>query len=70
MDEAAEDDRKDGEGEKYRQQRKIAMPIRFTPYDGTPTTAVWKARILRQYKGLEKFHLRHEILPTSYAARH
>ena len=65
MDEAAlEDDRKRvDEGEKYlTADAEIAMPIRvLLPYDGTPTTAVWKARILRQYKGLEKFRdLRHK----------
>ena len=38
------------------------MPIRtMLPYDGTPTAAVWKSRILRQYRGLEKFRdLRHK----------
>ncbi len=65
MDEAAlEDDRKRvDEGERYlTADAEIAMPIRvLLPYDGTPTTAVWKARILRQYKGLEKFRdLRHK----------
>ena len=65
LDEAAlEDDRKRvDEGERYlTADAEIAMPIRvLLPYDGTPTTAVWKARILRQYKGLEKFRdLRHK----------
>jgi len=65
MDEAAlEDDRKRvDEGERYlTADAEIAMPIRvLLPYDGTPAAAVWKARILRQYKGLEKFRdLRHK----------
>ncbi|MFP6587874.1 MAG: hypothetical protein VB814_09520, partial [Pirellulaceae bacterium] len=65
MDEAAlEDDRKRvDEGEQYLiADAEIAMPIRtMLPYDGTPTAAVWKSRILRQYRGLEKFRdLRHK----------
>jgi hypothetical protein len=65
MDEAAlKDDRKRvDEGEEYLiADAEIAMPIRtMLPYDGTPTAAVWKSRILRQYRGLEKFRdLRHK----------
>ncbi|MBT6849273.1 MAG: VWA domain-containing protein, partial [Planctomycetaceae bacterium] len=65
MDEAAlQDDRKRvDEGEEYlTADAEIAMPIRtMLPYDGTPTAAVWKSRILRQYRGLEKFRdLRHK----------
>ena len=65
MDEAAlEDDRKRvDEGEQYlTADAEIAMPIRtMLPYDGTPTAAVWKSRILRQFRGLEKFRdLRHK----------
>jgi tetratricopeptide (TPR) repeat protein len=65
MDEAAlKDDRKRvDEGEEYlTADAEIAMPIRtMLPYSGTPTAAVWKSRILRQYSGLEKFRdLRHK----------
>ncbi len=65
MDEAAlESDRKRvDEGETYlTADKEIGMKLRpLLPFDGTPTAAVWQARILRQYKGLEKFRdLRHK----------